>query len=216
MTTTQTWWVAAGILVAATLVVVRPHVGGSAQSYAVRPPGSGWVDPDAPRRIRQIAAPIQKLAHWPGLGDFLVANAWTESRGNSRAVNDSSGAVGWFQVFRSTMRADDLGVSREQILNDERIQVALISWYIYRLRPYAAAGQTIDWAAIRRGEAYPSLVSDTDLSQQRSRENQARFVEGIAKAGLPPAFLHYPAFPQGFQWPGIDAVLAAVGRARIA
>jgi hypothetical protein len=211
---TTAWWIAAGILIASTVVVARSPFGSS--SYAVRPIGSGWVDADAPRRIRMLAAPIERIAHWPGLGDFLVANAWTESRGNSRAQNGSSGAVGWFQGFPSTLRADDLGIGRAQILADENLQVALQAWYAYRLRPYARSGQVIDWSAIRRGEAYPSLVDDTALTQQRSRDVQRRFEEGVDKAGLPAAFAHYPAFPPGFAWPGIDAVLGAVGRSRLA
>lgn len=208
------YWIAAGVLLTAAVFAARMTVS-APQSYAVRPVGSGWADGDAPRRIRQIAAPIEALAHWPGLGDFLVANAWTESRGSSRASNPS-GAIGWFQGFPSTLRADDLGITRSQILSDERLQVALQAWFIYRLRPYARSGQVIDWAAIRRGEAYPSLVADVNLDQQRSRDNQRRFEDGIYKAGLPVNFLHYPAFPPGFTWPGIDAVLAAVGRGRAA
>lgn len=208
-------WIAAGIVLGSAIMATRLQ-GASPQSYAVRPPGSGWVDADAPRRIRQIAAPIESVAHWRGLGDFLVANAWTESRGNSRAQNSASGAAGWFQGFVWTLRADDLGIDRAHLLGDERLQVALQAWYVYRLRPYGAPGQRIDWAAIRRGEAYPQLVADTDLSEPRSRENFQRFQEGVYKAGLPADFVRYPAFPDGFVWPGIDTVLAAVGRRRLA
>jgi hypothetical protein len=213
MTERTTWWVAAGIIFAAALVASR--IRGPGQSYAVRPVGSGWADGDAPRRIRALAAPIERVARWPGLGDFLVATAWRESRGNPRAFNNS-GARGWFQLFGNSARVDDIGVAPSVLNSDEPLQVVLASWYAYRLRPFASPGQVIDWAAISRGWAYPGLVDDVGLTQERSRDNLRRFEEGVYKAGLPAGFVHYAAFPSGFAWPGIDAVLSAVGRARVA
>lgn len=208
------YWIGAGILVAAALVAVRPS-STMPMSYQDRPVGTGWADGDAPRRIRQIAAPIERLAHWPGLGDFLVATAWRESRGNPRAANPS-GAKGWFQLFAQSARVRDLGYSSAVLTGDERMQVALAAWYAYRLRPYATPNQNIDWSAISRGWAYPSLVDDVHLVHERSRANLRRFLDGVTKAGLSESFMRYPAFPTGFNWPGIDAVLAAVGRTRAA
>jgi hypothetical protein len=212
MKETTPWWIASGILLAAA-VVASSNVASTPQSYAERPPGSGWVDRDAPRRIRALAAPIERIAAWPGLGDFLVATAWRESRGNSSAQN-ASGAKGWFQLFGWTARTDDIGVPASVLRTDEPLQVALAAWYAFRLRPFAYYGQIVDWAALSRGWAYPTLVDDVNLEQQRSRDNLRRFEEAVEHAGLPEDFVHFTAFGPMFTWPGIDAVLRAVGRSR--
>ena len=183
-------------------------------------PGKGWVDADAPRRIREIARPIEELTGWDDLGDFLTAVAWTESRGNPGACHGAcaaNSAHGWFQLRPNSARIAELGLPREALF-DEPTSVALAAWYGHRLRPFAASGQVIDNLALRRGWAYPSRVSDVDEKHQRSKDTRARFSTGIAKAGLPQSFMYSRTFPEDYTWPGagIDALLSAVGRPRIA
>ncbi len=180
-------------------------------------PSGGWADGSAPARIRDLAGSIEHVSGWPGLGDFLVAKAWTESRGNPRAGSGASNneARGWFGMRPKSGLAHSLShysASHPNLLKDERWAVALAAWYAYRLRPYAAAGQGIDWLAIARGWAYPSLVDDIEAQQQRSKDVARRFGQAVRKAGLDPDhFPHRPAFPGGFSWPGLASVLKAVG-----
>lgn len=206
------WWTAATILgMAAVAVAVRRS------GLARRRVGSGWRDPDAPRRIREIAAPIERLANWPGLGDYLAAVAWTESRGNPRACHGDckpNSARGWFQIRPKSGRTEYLGLSSNALL-DENTSVALAAWYAHRLRPRASEGQEIDWLAIRRGWALPGLVRDVNEQNDRSPKVRARLEEGLKKSGMHESFMYQPAFPPGYYWPGIDAVLAAVGRSRL-
>jgi hypothetical protein len=186
----------------------------SANTPALTPAAGGWVDPYAPARIRHHAEKIERLTNWPGLGDFLTAVAWTESSGRSDACNRREGcwsnaARGWFQLRPESARVGDLGLSPDALF-DEPTSVALAAWYAHRLRDYAARGQTIDWLALRRGWAYPSSVADVHEARDRSRVTRERFEEGIRAAGLNPGFATMPAFSNQYDWPGIDAVLAAV------
>lgn len=183
-------------------------------------PGGGWKDKDAPERIRAIAQPLADMIGWPDLPDFLVAIAWTESRGNSQAQNGTSAnsARGWFQLRPNSARVEDAGLTAAA-LKDERSSVALITWYLHRLAKYAKPGQQIDLLALRRGMAYPFLVADVEETMAtpsagpgvRSRESRERFATGIAAAGLPDSFMYHAAFPAGYAWPGIHAALAATG-----
>ena len=216
MTREQGWWTAATILGLTALLVARsPRMIGPTPPLPI---GIGWVDSDAPRRIRDLAAPIEAVANWPGLGHYLAAVAWTESRGNSSVCQGDCGpnsARGWFQIRPKTARVADLGLSPAAIF-DEPTSIALAAWYANRLRPYASPGQAVDWLAIRRGWAIPGLVDDVNEAHERSPKTRRRFDEGLAKAGMSASFKHTPAFPPGYQWPGIDAVLSAVGRERAA
>lgn len=177
-------------------------------------PGGGWKDEDAPRRIRELAYPIGLATGFEGLGDFLVAVAWTESRGDPRACRGSCGANserGWFQLRPNSARVFDLGLGRDALF-DEPTQVALAAWYADRLRPFAAPGQSIDHLALRRGWVYPSRVSDVAEAYPRSVVTRKHFAEGIAAAGLPSSFMYTPAFSPTYAWPGIDGILELVGR----
>lgn len=198
--------------------VVTPPKGDTPQ------PSGGWVDGDAPRRIREIAQPIADHLGWPDLPDFLVAIAWTESRGNPRAGSDSGNkARGWFGLRPVSARVEDVGLSPSS-LKDERAAVALITWYLERLEKYGAPGQLIDLLALRRGMAYPVLVADVDETRaigkwgpgERSRMTRNNFEAGIAAAGLPESFMVNSAFPSGYQWPGINTVLDLAGVGGIA
>lgn len=177
-------------------------------------PGDGWVDADAPRRIRELAAPIAAAANWPDLPDFLVAVAWTESRGNPRAGSDVGNAArGWFGLRPDSSRHDDLGLP-VSALKDERWAVLLAAWYAHRLQPYAFPGQKIDWLALRRGWALPKLVSDVNETApvknyapgERSADVRERLSNALEAVGLPQSFMYRPAFPPGYQWPGIGAM----------
>lgn len=213
-------------LVVVGAVVSRPSGTAKSKKGKSRPktsgkPKGGWADGDAPRRIREIAAQIEDRTGWWGLGDFLVAVAWTESRGNSNICNtDESGycaknsARGWFQGRPKSFlvkQFEFLKDANPDIILDERWAVVLAAWYAYRLRGFRFAGQVIDWLAIRRGWALPSRVKDVDEEHQRSVETRERFEAGVYKAGLDENFMYEPAFPKGFDWPGIEGLLEAVG-----
>lgn len=169
-----------------------------------------WADDDAPRRIRALADPIERLADWPGLGDYLVAVAWTESRGNPDAVAGSTGARGWFQLIPSTA-AHPRVLADPTLLHDERWAVATAADLVYRLavRWGLNKGFQPDWAAIRRGWRYPSLVIDADEFDPNSKRVGRHFVEGLVAAGLGPGFARESPIPE--RWPGRDALLQAVG-----
>jgi hypothetical protein len=183
------------------------------------------VDADAPRRIRALAAPLADQLGWPDLPDLLVAIAYTESRGNPKAQRSSSSnaARGWFQMRPKSARLAEAGLGVEA-LKSEPEQVALVTWYLHRLRPYAKSGQVIDLLALRRGMAYPFLVADVNETMStpdagpgvRSRDARKRFAQGIAKAGRDASFMLHPAFPPGYEWPGIDAALQTVTAAAYA
>jgi hypothetical protein len=199
--------------------------GKTARDPAVKPSG-GWIDPDAPRRIRAIAAPIEAAANWPGLGDFLVAKAWTESRGNPKAGSDTGNAArGWFGLRPKSARVRDLAAFLTPAsLKQERPAVALAAWYAHRMHDEAAPGQIVDWLAIARGWAYPRLVSDVDeaatvkgwLPGERSRQVRFNLTHALTRgAGVAPTFMYEPAFPANYSWPGIDQVLGLAQGAQV-
>lgn len=214
MTPTQIWWTAAGILGASALWAINDY---KTRSYgptmpAVGPVTGDWKDRDAPRRIRELAAPIERLANWPGLGHYLAGISYTESRGNPRAGSDAqnNAARGWFGHRPKSARLDELGLGVEA-LKDEATAVALAAWYAHRCQKYAFDGQVMDWLSVRRCWGYPKDVPKVDHPGYSTQ-----LAKGLGKVGVPASFMSYPAFPPGYQWPGIDAVLAAVGRPRVA
>lgn len=218
---------ALAVVAAVAVAVVTSKPSGKSKKKAKKKssgkPKGGWADGDAPRRIREIAAQVEEATGWWGLGDFLVAVAWTESRGNSNACNVSetgycaqNSARGWFQGRPKSFLVRELEYLQKEnpdIILDERWSVALAAWYAYRLRGFKYSGQVIDWLALRRGWAYPSRVSDVDEDYERSMETRERFEDGVYKAGLDDNWMYERAFPSGFHWPGIEAVLEAVGAA---
>lgn len=166
---------------------------------------SGWVDPDAPRRIRIIASRVEEVTGMRGLGDYLAGIAWIESRGNPKAGPDSldNAARGWFGIRPNSARLTERGLP-VSALKDEATAVALAADYAHRLQPYAAPGQVMDWEAVRRGWGFPHHVDD--IGHPRYPDKLAR---GLAKAGVPRSFMKQPAFPPGYRWPGFQAVLEA-------
>lgn len=220
--------IALGLIGAGTVVVARAGHRGRSGSKATSPspapqppptPGGGWVDADAPRRIRALAGPLADQLGWPDLPDLLVAIAWTESRGNPQAqrYQGANAARGWFQMRPNSARLDQANLTVDA-LKREADQVALVTWYLHRLRNYARKGQDIDLLALRRGMAYPFLVADVDEDMStpdagpgvRSRGARERFAEGLAMAGEDESFMFHRAFPPGYHWPGIDAALQTV------
>lgn len=186
--------------------------------------GGGWLDIDAPRRIRALARRVIEVTGWHGFDDYLVAVSWTESRGDPQAGSSAAdnAARGWFGIRpRSGLayQLEELAESSPNLLKEERWAVALAAWYGSRLRGYAFSGQTIDWLALRRGWALPRLVADVDevaevknyLPGERSADVRRRFTTAVAKVGLDESFMYEPAFPAGFHWPGLEVVLRAVG-----
>lgn len=192
---------AVGIVAAALLLTS----GGSSRA---RIPGklTGRLDEAT---VRALAAPVANLIGQPGLPTMAAAVGYTESRYKTNLRNDS-GMLGIFQEHPDSMRVDDLGLP-SSVLFDPRYATALLAWYYKRLRPYARAGQTIDWLALRRGGAYPDLVDDVEETKQRSREVRERFEDALDAIGVPRSFMYQAAFPSGYHWPGINAVLGALG-----
>ena len=203
----STRWLAVPVAIAAGLWLTNR---GTASATPQRTISGNWKDPDAPRRIRALARPLELEANWPGLGDFLAAVAYTESRGNMKATGDSGTSHGGFQLKRMSAKLDQRGLPTS-VLYDERYQVALIADYLHRLRPFASKGQKIDWLALRRGMLYPSRVSDTSEVHARSRSTRKKLSEALVRAGVPASFMYRKAFPPGYQWPGIDRALQLTG-----
>lgn len=169
----------------------------------------GWVDPQMPAKIRDIARPVEAITGLYGLGDYLAGIAWIESRGSPTAGSDVGNAArGLFGIRPNSARVADLGLP-PSVLKDPRYAVALGTWYLHRCLPYADPGQLIDWRAVRRCWAYPHETDDVDDTQR-----DAKLARGLECAGVDPNFMYQTAITEDYQWPGIDAVLDAVGRPR--
>lgn len=189
------------------------------------PCGGAWVDADAPRRIRSIAAPVELATGMFGLGDFLAAVSFLESRGKSTAGSDTGNAArGWFGMRPESARVGDAGLTVAALKN-ERQAVALAAWYAWRLRPYALPGQVIDWLALRRGWGYPFLVSDVDEEKPTPQYDEpgrhARELRESLAAALPlvcvePSFMYRAVFTPGVNWPGIGTILGLTQGAVVA
>lgn len=175
--------------------------------------------------IWELALNVVDVTGWNELPEFLLANAYTESRGNPMACAAPCGknsARGLLQLRPTSGFAGDLAYLADEepdLLFDPRWNVALAAWYLYRLRNYGYQGQDIDWLALRRGEALPRLVSDVEEEAkvdgysdgERSADVRERLESAMYAVGLDESFMYRPAFPSGFSWPGIDVVLDAVG-----
>jgi len=195
------------------------------------PPSS--YDPDYPKDwearsdlVWNLGWDIADVTGWgEGLPMFLLAVAYTESRGNPMACAapcGSNSARGLFQVRPKSGFAGDLAplaTDDPNLLFDPRWNAALAAWYLYRLRNYAYSGQKIDWIALRRGMALPRLVSDDEekaavkgyANGERSEDVRDRLEQALYAVNIEESFMYEAAFPSGFSWPGIDAVLDAVG-----
>ena len=175
----------------------------------VQCPGA-WRNPDAPAQIRALAKPVERITNLKGLGDFLAGVAWIESRGNPDAGTDAlnNKARGALGMRPKSAKTSALGMS-PNALKDLPTAVALATWYINRCIPWADPGQKIDWLSLRRCWGVPSDVDEVDHPGYK-----AQFARGLACAGVAPGFMFKKAIRWNYKWPGIDAVLAAVGRPR--
>jgi len=173
---------------------------------------SVWKDSDAPRRIREHAAPIEAASGWYGLGDFLVALAFTESRGNREALGDGGTSGGWFQMKRGAKCVDAMGLTARELAEaPEALQVLLAACHAHRLGTvWASSGQEVRWDDVRRGWAFPKWVQETYRGSSETRNNRRRFDRGIKAAALPASFATSQAFPPGFEWPGLTELLAMI------
>ncbi len=209
--------IAGGLLVVKSAPSRRPSrrrkTASAARRWTPIPVTEDWKDKDSIRRIMAIARPIEQLANWPNLGVFLSAVCWIESRGNPNACASpcgSNSARGLFQVRPKSARVADLGLPASVLFN-ERYAVALAAWYAFRMQKYGAPGHVVDWLAVRRGWASFVYVDDVNSPGFKNQ-----FAKGLAHVSIPTSFMYEPAFPPGFNWPGIDAVIAAAQGAQLA
>jgi hypothetical protein len=171
-----------------------------------------WKDADAPSRIRQYAAPIEAAAGWEGLGDFLVALAFTESRGNSQALGDGGNSGGWFQMKKGARCVDAMGLTATELSkSSEGLQVLLAACHAHRLgTAWQSSGQAVEWRDVRRGWAFPKWVKESYRQSSETKNNRTRFARGIRAAGLPASFANRRTFPSGFEWPGLSELLTMI------
>lgn len=192
-----------GFAGAATAALASSGAAASSTGGGDVPPSVGpWKDADAPRRIRAIAAPIEAELAWPGLGDFLVAVAWIESRGNPNAGADAdnNAARGWFGMRPKSAKLADRGLE-VSALKSERLAVALAADYAHRLRKWWDP-ERIDWLALRRGWGYPK-----DVKKWNTEIAVPNFRKGVTAAGLPLAWMQELAFTPDYDWPGFARVV---------
>lgn len=161
--------------------------------------------------VEVYAQPIEQLVGWPGFSDYLRAVAWTESRGDPRACAGACGpnaARGPYGLRPDSARVSEFG--GPSLLYSWPWSTGLAAWYAARLRYYAYSGQVIDWLALRRGWALPSLVADVNETAtvtgyapgERSRDVRERFTQALDAVGIPRAFMYQRAFPSSYRWPG--------------
>lgn len=183
-------------------------------------PSSGG-EPIGPDALRELFERAEAAARWPNVSTFLLATSWSESRWHPKA-RSSDGEIGLFQLKPKSARIAELGLGPD-VLSDPAWSTALYLWYLARLRNYAAPGQVIDWIALRRGGAYPSLVADVNESftaqqggsagatGERSAGARGRFETALQHIGVPISFERQPAFPPAWKWPGVAAIADALG-----
>ncbi len=211
----KTWWILGGAAVAG--LAVGALVGGDddVPANGVTTGTGQWVDPSAPARIGYYADQVASVTGWgPTLRRYLVAVAYWESRGNSLACQEpceDGYSRGWFQLRNTSKCFEWSGLTPDQLLYNERAQVAVAACHAYRLGTvYDNAGQQVQTQDVRRGWWKPHLVASqyrTDPAVEFKREN---YREALAAVGQPESFMDAPMFPPGFHWPGFDIVMGAV------
>lgn len=179
------------------------------QSGTFEGPGV-WKDVGAPRRIQQLAAPVEYGLGWPGISAYLVAVAYGESRGNSRACKSPCGpgwSRGWFQLRPDSKCARDMDVSSNAFLNNEAAQVAVAICHARRLGiVYDQPGQTIQWRDIRRGWKYPKWVGASYRNDSDTQGNYNAFLRNLTNVGVSQSFARSRAFPLNLDVPHVHTI----------
>lgn len=181
------------------------------------PAGGEWVDPGAPARIAYYADQVAQVTGWGDtLRRYLIAVAYWESRGNSQACHaacEPGSARGWFQLRKGAQCLEGSGYTPDSMLFSEPAQVAIAACHTYRLGnpPWANAGQYVQTRDVRRGWKFPKWSASEYRDDPDTFHNRDSYVETLELVGDTPSFAYAPMFPAGFYWPGLDAVLEAVG-----
>lgn len=211
------------LLLAVPLLLVAAGGGGgdpldSARDEDYEPPldfpaGKGWANAAAPGEIWARARRLEDAGIMPGfLAPFLLAVAWTESRGNPKAQNGTSAnaARGWFQLRPASglpWEYSDRSKYPADLLKDKDWAVAAAAWYAHRLLKFADKDQLVDALALRRGWALPRLVSDVNETAEvkgwdpgeRSAYTRRNFAQALEKTGVGEDFMWEPVpVPTGF------------------
>lgn len=188
------------------------------------PPGKGWANAAAPGEIWARARRLEDAGIMPGfLAPFLLAVAWTESRGNPNAQNGTSAnaARGWFQMRPKSglpWEYSDRSKYPADLLKDKDWAVAAAAWYANRLLPFADKDQVVDALALRRGWALPRLVDDVDEIEtvkgyapgERSRDVRERFTQALEATGIGEDFM-FQAVPVPTGWTNMRHALSVLG-----
>lgn len=191
------------------------------------PKSKGWADPAAAGEIWGRARRLEDAGILPGfLAPFLLAVAWTESRGNANAQNGTSAnaARGWFQLRPASglpWEFSDRSKYPADLLKNKDWAVAAAAWYAVRLLPFADKDQLVDALALRRGWALPRLVSDVDEVAvvdnpkfpnpgDRSRYTRRNFAEALERTGIGEDFMYEPV-PRPTGWSDMRHALALLG-----
>lgn len=201
------------LLVGVTAAAAGPSAPPAAPGAGDGDGGPGiWKDADAPRRIRALVAPVEAALAWPGLGDYLVAVAYQESRGTSTACADPCGpgwSRGWFQNRPVVWCFTKIGLTRDAFLADEAAQVAVAVCHARRLGIlYDEPGQVVQWRDIRRGWKFPHWVGESWREKSATQGNWSAFRRNLVNVGLPESFAKQKAFPSGLDVPDVQALYA--------
>jgi len=169
-----------------------------------RAPSGGWQG-----EIRQLAGRLEERGILVGLGDFLVAVAYWESRGNPRACNWKEGcapnsARGWFQIRPKTAKTE----AHPNKLFQKGFSVAAAADLVRRLMPYAKE-EPPTWVAIRRGWAMPSLVDDFTYQNSRSIDVLDNLETSLLRTGQALDFPNRQVVLG--PWPGTEEVFKLMG-----
>lgn len=215
----QAWLIMGGGLVAGALVgslVARDDETDSGPEFTPLPVGGEWVDPNAPSRIAYYADLVAEVTGWGNtLRRFLIPVAYWESRGNSQACHGAcelGSARGWFQLRKGAKCLENSGYTPDSMLFSEPAQVAIAACHAYQLgTAWKSPGQKVETRDVRRGWKFPSWVKTSYRNDPATFHNRDSYMETLQVMGDTPNFAYAPMFPPGFYWPGLDAVLEAVG-----
>jgi hypothetical protein len=177
--------------------------------------------------IRKMSAyASSRFGMMPYLADYLTVVGYIESRFNPTSVNpeirtNKNAARGLFGMRPDTAFKESDGLeglrSRPNLLLNPIWAFCTAVNHIAQAdqRSLQKAGREADWFAVRRWWGYPHLVSDYDLSEERSRSSMNKFINGIEGvnqeygANINEDFAWMPVSRGGY--PGIKPLLSAFG-----